>query len=360
MSENPAPSGTEEQPAEASPPVLSNRRKLLYSLFMFLGLALLTEGILRLADPEIFRFVLAARRLHRYTEWSRIDLRPNQSEHFYLTRDDGSPVLDFRLSTDAQACRSPRPQQAQPALRPDGSRRITVHCVGDSMTMGWGVEDGESYPEQLAGMLGEDYRVVNLGVDGIGLIAAWHRCMVMAEEHPPDYVLYQFISNDWLEDEQTLKVQSRGSLSHAWWKGLDAVRRHSYLFNIPFVLKWAVHFKARLNQPAAEEPDPATVPHSLEDYLALAAELPLPDNATTQALAEVQRHCQNQGVPLAVVLTQRNEESYAMARFCQENGIQVLAMPFGPSLRIPNDDHLTVEGNRRLAAQLQAALFSKP
>ena len=61
--------------------------------------------------------------------------------------------------------------------RPDGATRIAV--LGDSMTFGWGVEDGETYPAQLEEILqagGGRVEVINAGFPGtcLGEKAAWY------------------------------------------------------------------------------------------------------------------------------------------------------------------------------------------
>jgi hypothetical protein len=49
---------------------------------------------------------------------------------------------------------------------PNGQDKIMV--LGDSVTFGVGVDDGESYPDQLQRLLGRDYQVLNYGVGCCG------------------------------------------------------------------------------------------------------------------------------------------------------------------------------------------------
>jgi len=58
-------------------------------------------------------------------------------------------------------------QPATPAAAPD--TRPVIVAFGDSLTAGYGVETGRSYPDHLQRMLDErgySYRVVNLGISG--------------------------------------------------------------------------------------------------------------------------------------------------------------------------------------------------
>ena len=67
----------------------------------------------------------------------------------------------------------PAPGAALPAVRPakdaDADTRPLVVCFGDSLTAGYGADDGASYPDFLQKDLDRDgyhYRVVNEGVSG--------------------------------------------------------------------------------------------------------------------------------------------------------------------------------------------------
>ncbi|GIU74459.1 MAG: arylesterase [Bryobacteraceae bacterium] len=62
------------------------------------------------------------------------------------------------------------PQEAPaPAAAPATDTRPVIAAFGDSLTAGYGVEPGESYPDHLQRLLDERgyrYRVVNLGISG--------------------------------------------------------------------------------------------------------------------------------------------------------------------------------------------------
>jgi acyl-CoA thioesterase-1 len=69
---------------------------------------------------------------------------------------------------------APQPRPAAPPAPPAASRqaddtRPVIAAFGDSLTAGYGVEPGQSYPDHLQRMLDERgyaYRVVNLGISG--------------------------------------------------------------------------------------------------------------------------------------------------------------------------------------------------
>ncbi len=62
-----------------------------------------------------------------------------------------------------------QPAAAAPAAAQQQDSRPVILAFGDSLTAGYGVEPGESYPDHLQRMLdqrGFSYRVVNMGISG--------------------------------------------------------------------------------------------------------------------------------------------------------------------------------------------------
>jgi acyl-CoA thioesterase-1 len=100
-----------------------------------------------------------------------------------------------------------------PAVAPDNDSRPLIVCFGDSLTAGYGADDGQSYPDFLQKDLDRDgfrYRVANEGVsgnttkDGVERLAG-----VIAMK--PEVVVLEFGGNDGLRG---LKVPTtRGNLS---------------------------------------------------------------------------------------------------------------------------------------------------
>jgi acyl-CoA thioesterase I len=79
-----------------------------------------------------------------------------------------------------------------------GPRQPVILAIGDSMTAGYGVPAGSSYPSQLERELknrGYDYRVVNMGVTGSTTTQALGR-LTRALAIQPDIVIIQLGGND--------------------------------------------------------------------------------------------------------------------------------------------------------------------
>lgn len=81
----------------------------------------------------------------------------------------------------------------------------TIVALGDSYTMGLGVNDGYEYPSVLQAYLGEEYLVVNAGAPGWGLTQEIRRYYEFGRPYDPDIVILQFAQND-VEDNFTDRV----------------------------------------------------------------------------------------------------------------------------------------------------------
>jgi acyl-CoA thioesterase-1 len=116
----------------------------------------------------------------------------------------------FLVSTVAFLCgcsqpETPRQQPAQPAAAPAAppaaaDARRAIVCFGDSITAGFGLDAGQSFPDLLQQDLdrrGLPYRVVNLGVSGDTTQDGLAR-VPMAVAEKPAIVLLELGGNDGL------------------------------------------------------------------------------------------------------------------------------------------------------------------
>lgn len=77
-----------------------------------------------------------------------------------------------------------------------------VACIGDSVTKGYGIAKGKSYPEHLQTLLGEDYLVGNFGRNGATLLKNGHNPYMASPEYreallfQPDIVVIALGLND--------------------------------------------------------------------------------------------------------------------------------------------------------------------
>jgi lysophospholipase L1-like esterase len=312
-----------------------------------LVLLVLAEIALRVVDPPILRFAYAMRQAFGYAGWTHIDLRAGQDVELHLPRYDGEDLFRFRLASDPRGLRMPAPPGTGTA----------VHCIGDSLTMGWGVENEETFPAALGRVLGAGHRVANVGCTAYGLIAAMEKSRRVRDELPPAAIVYLFCPNDFDDDAVTATVRRRGPARHAIARVMAVLKRHSYAMNVTYALQsrgyWRAARAGEVNQFFALDEYRDLAPADL-DRLAEAAGLPA--NETTVALERLRQSCLAQGVPLLVVVSDAAPASLAMLRFCRTNGIPCAPCPIGADLRIAGDGHFTPEGNRVLAEAVATKL----
>jgi len=113
-----------------------------------------------------------------------------------------------------------------PATKADGEKRVFV--LGDSLTFGLGVEDGETFPALLEKKLGAPYRCVNAGLPAFGTFQE----LVVFEDSvaplAPDLVVVAFYAGNDLDDNETRvrKLERAGLLEGRLDLG-DAFREES-------------------------------------------------------------------------------------------------------------------------------------
>jgi len=119
------------------------------------------------------------------------------------------------LTCACQQHETSAPQQTQPASAAKtapapADNRPALVCFGDSLTAGFGVDPGKSYPDVLQAELdraGYRYRVVNFGVSGDTTQDGLERLpLVLAEK--PRMVVLEFGANDGLRGQPVSIAQA--------------------------------------------------------------------------------------------------------------------------------------------------------
>lgn len=344
-------------PAPAPQPRLSRKKKLLFTLILFVVIGLVFELALRLLRPELYELAMVERRTHIYRNWCARDLAPNASEHYLRTRRDGSLALDYFLETDAYGLRRSNPDVPLEKTFA-GQPRTIVHCAGDSMTMGWGVKAEESYPEQLQGLLGDPYLVLNLGVDGIGVRDATERSRRLAADFPPDVTILLPYKNDPGEDQVDLKHDRRSGFRHALGGFMDGVVRNLYVAQTPVVAKLMFRGNGVLDVPMEMMIDFIGPDMTQETWQTLSRGTQVPRGPSMDALQVYADECAAAGRRFLVVLPHGNMFAYSTGSYCREKGIPYLASPIGYSGHLKTDLHLSPDGCKLLAQAVHLALMT--
>lgn len=336
------------------------RRPVVTLVALLTALLLASEAFLRLLNPSELYFVHQARQVHRYSRLWGIDLAPAGNAHVRIVdRKRGGDLLNFTLSTGNDGFRTAdRDRDPRRAEKP--SARF-IHAVGDSYTMGWGVDYESSYPAILDTLLEVETRVLNLGVDGYGALGATGKSMALADRFPPAHAIYLFSPNDFEDDERALAVARRSSATHVALESLDRIRRHTYLANIPFALKWRLFSeRAAEAQPSAlgEEPVPIGPRDLLIDPPP--ETLPVVDSGhpSLARIASYRSFLESRGARLLVLALSNQPPSLACYRFCRDQGIPTHLIELPWSLRLPGDGHFNPQGNDVLARLVREAIVA--
>ncbi|MFT4648260.1 MAG: lysophospholipase L1-like esterase [Glaciecola sp.] len=103
--------------------------------------------------------------------------------------------LDYTVNINSLGFRDPERTYAKPA----GVKRVLV--LGDSVTWGWGVDNGERFSDLLEARLGEEVQVLNMGVPGYGTGQQFWNLEKFGWRYEPDAVVLCLVLNDVLEAE---------------------------------------------------------------------------------------------------------------------------------------------------------------
>jgi hypothetical protein len=320
-------------------------------LFLLAAGLLAAEVALRIIDPSILEFVHEARQVHAYSRRWVVDLVPRQAAHLRLVDRCGALLYNFILTTGEDGFRIPDRARDLPPLRDGATVTRYVHAVGDSYTMGWGVDYASSYPARLEARLPAGWRVLNLGVDGFGTRAATEKSMALAECFPPAAAVYVFCSNDPDDDRRAEAQEAWPGVVSIAWDGFDVLRRNSYLANVPFAVRWARRFRPSC---PPERPAERVLEGTLDarDWLVSVDEAPAEDPPGWRHLARYAAFLHERNAPLVVLAIDDDPPSRRFVAACRRHGIvaDLLAPP--PAARLRDDGHLNREGSDALARYL--------
>ena len=311
--------------------------------FALLALAFLgLELFLRLLPFPLLDFAFEARQVYRYHDRWYTDFQPGSRARLALPDGNGGNILDFEIVVDERGLRRVEGDGAAP------SDATVVHTIGDSFTMGWGVDGDATYPARLGPLLGSSFQVVNLGVNGFGAIGATEKSAALFDSMPPDLVIYVATENDYEDDEKALRHARRSG----WHRGLlrlaDGFRRTFLVGSLPFAGRWALQL-ARLDAADVTDASMPEAPIRVLDEEPLAPHRPDWGAASKEALRRYVEHDLPASASMLVVTHGVGPMVQDLAAFSQTLGLPLLRLEFDPRLIIPRDGHLTEQGNRRLA-----------
>lgn len=334
-----------------------------------------------------------------------VSLLPGSESVFIVGELETPP---FRVQVSTQGLRD----RVYPPKSETGFR---ILALGDSTTFGWGVPEEDSFPKQLEAVLGEhcpekEIEVINAGTP---TYAPWQSLSWLherAREFEPDQVIYTlFPVNDAAGELEHAGLRFR-SYDVEWEAVARRIRQSGEApMRLDHWLRVHSRFYQALTrlQPEADGPVPAVLHHLRALAPSEREHMEPPETAypemelnrvtwypeleqsvelVLQRIAEMKTYCESQGWAFAVCVlpssTATCQPAYDGIRWrcsvdtvpfeaCQETrvfetrltaaGIATVApleafraSPDPCALHLPNDGHLSVEGNRLLAEELAA------
>ncbi len=179
-------------PTEAKPK-RSWKGKLMLSLGVALATILVLEGIASLVLGKHFergQFVgnnwIAVGQRDSQFGWSN---RPGASGHIH------AEVFEYDVQINSLGFRDPE----RTLKKTPGVKRVVL--LGDSVTWGWGVDNGVRFSDLLEEEFGGQVEFLNLGVPGYGTDQQYWNLQARGWDFDPDLVIHLMVMNDILEAE---------------------------------------------------------------------------------------------------------------------------------------------------------------
>lgn len=311
-----------------------------------LGLALGSVAALLLAELGLRALGVVREVGAPFSTWDAEDgvrLRPS----LHATRH--TPAFTMTLTTNRAGWRGPEPGPA-----PAG----TVLFLGDSYTMGYGVDDGGEFPALVARDLPAGVEVRNFGIGGTGN-GRWLN--VLDRELPranARVVVMQFTGNDLGDNaiEGLCRLSADGALerARAHPEGLPRRLLRRVLEDVPLVGN--SHLAGILRQLPLEPPPPEG------PAAAAAAQRDL--ELTMRIVEAALDRCASAGVPvLGLGVELEPEQQRRLQALFAARGMGFVMSPTpaaGPGLFFATDPHWNEAGHRWIATQVDEALRSEP
>lgn len=151
-------------------------------------------------------------------------------------------------------------QEARHRVSGPRSSRPSVVVVGDSVAMGWGVADDESFPAQLAIRAGQP--VLNLGTSSYGTARELLFLRTIAQAQSAGTLVIQYSDNDYRENRTFVFPETGWHATHHrdQFEKLTSYQAKGYSFGV-FVSLAAKRAWVRLVGSNPPNPDVATDPH---------------------------------------------------------------------------------------------------
>jgi lysophospholipase L1-like esterase len=329
------------------------RKPWLGWLVVLAGCLLIGELSLRVLAPEPLRFAKDFREIYRYHQRWYTDFEPNTTTTIRMSDARHGYYLNFLVTINAMGFRWH--DRLLDAPVPQASPRKLIHTIGDSFTMGWGVNYEATYPARLQEQLGDNFAIINLGLNGFGTIGATEKSLQLMDALPPAAVVYLVTENDYADDLAAARHMQRPAIVHEALDAWNFLRRHTYLASVPYAVRWWLYFRPGL---LAETPidSAAATATKLETLKFSGRSDPTLGEPSKAAFARYLEVLADRNVPLLVIAHGKGPVSQDFARFSREAGISTRLITMDASMLLRKEGHFNPAGNARLAAYVASWL----
>ncbi len=208
-----------------------------------------------------------------------------------------------------------------PLAKPANERRILV--LGDSVTFGWGVSQGETFSDRMEPVLrehtGSSWQVINSGVNGYNTAQEASYLRLEGMKYSPDYVLLVYVSNDVDPplDPNSITWRRYPSWPSSLPEALDRLRQSSFLFQSAKLFARMHRMDlARAGIVSDDDTTSGSPSKNVTDHPNWGYSL--------TAMLDIARQCREQGIPfLVAVISGFDTESIALLHEAEIDAIDL-------------------------------------
>lgn len=228
--------------------------------------------------------------------------------------------------------------------------RPQVIVLGDSFAMGWGVEQAEAFPQQLARLTGR--RVLNAGIASYGT-ARELRLLARLDTSATEWVVLQFCNNDFFENRRFVE---EGDAFHTatrqqYQAAIDDYRRSSRYWPGRYAVTLLGRALGLAGEPPGPDPDdPAAQQLQVETFLAVLQGSPVDLSRFRLVVFELNGH--NLHHDFFAPLLRAAIAEPGRPAWLRRMVVLDLASQLPPADWYTLDDHLRPAGHRLIAQHL--------
>jgi hypothetical protein len=209
-------------------------------------------------------------------------------------------------------------------------KRILI--LGDSVTFGWGVSQGETFSDHMEPLLraetGTKWQVINAGVNGYNTQQEATYLRIEGIKYQPDIVIVVYVGNDVdkMLDPNITTWRRYPTWPDSFPQALERIRSLSYLYQLTKLF-------ARMQKSGAnyEQGDSDS---SLGRVLSITSHPRWPVSLT--ALKDIARQCESAKIPFLVARESGNDSAFFMA--LEQSRIEAISL--APAwAEVPSDQH---------------------